>query len=168
MLPVHYKNAITVEEQFQAVDEALEDLYNDSDEIIIPKSDEVHNGKVIAVTSSKGGSGKSTVSMVLAAYLAKASRISEEQNLERSRLKVCVVDFDTRDGQLGFLNGQMGPTVFNIIGDASVTGSDIPESAIKKVFIHHQILRQTLYLHQGEQGMLRKLNLSSMYPLYKD
>lgn len=132
MLPDHYKNAITVEEQFQAVDEALEDLYNDSDEIIIPKSDEVHNGKVIAVTSSKGGSGKSTVSMVLAAYLAKASRISEEQNLERSRLKVCVVDFDTRDGQLGFLNGQMGPTVFNIIGDASVTGSDIPESAIKK------------------------------------
>lgn len=132
MLPAHYKSALDIEEKFEAADEILGNLYEDTDEIIIPKADETQKGTVIAVTSSKGGSGKSTVSIVLAAYLAKASRISEEQNLERKRLKVCVVDFDTRDGQLGFLNGQMSPTVFNIIGDSRVTGNDIPEEAIRE------------------------------------
>lgn len=131
MLPDHYKSAMEIEADFEEADEVLEDLYGDNDEIVIP-DDDGRNGTVVAVTSSKGGSGKSTVSMILASYLAKASRVSEEQNLERSRLKVCVVDFDTRDGQLGFLNGQTSPTVFNIIGDSDVMGTDIPQSAIKK------------------------------------
>ena len=131
MLPEHYKSALKIEDEFETADELLEDIYGDNDEIIIPE-DDGRQGKVIAVTSSKGGSGKSTVSMALAAYIAKASRLSEEQNLERERLKVCVVDFDTRDGQLGFLNGQTSPTVFNIIGDASVVGNEIPQEAIKK------------------------------------
>lgn len=131
MLPDHYKSALEIEAEFETADEVLEELYGDSDEIVIPESDD-RNGKVIAITSSKGGSGKSTVSMTLAAYIAKASRISEEENLESRRLKVCVVDFDTRDGQLGFLNGQTSPTVFNIIGDSSVVGNKIPRSAIEK------------------------------------
>lgn len=131
MLPEHYKSALEVESELETADEILEDLY-DEDEIVLPESDDERSGTVIAITSSKGGSGKSTVSMVLAAYLAKASRISEEQHLEGSKLKVCVVDFDTRDGQLGFLNGQMKPTIFNIIGDSSVVGSEIPRSAIEK------------------------------------
>lgn len=131
MLPEHYKSALKIEDEFETADELLGDIYGDNDEIVIPE-DDGRQGKVIAVTSSKGGSGKSTVSMALAAYIAKASRLSEEQNLERERLKVCVVDFDTRDGQLGFLNGQTSPTVFNIIGDASVVGNEIPQEAIKK------------------------------------
>lgn len=131
MLPDHYKNAIAVESEFEAVDEALEQIYGKEDKIVIPEKNE-NDGTVIAVTSSKGGSGKSTVSIVLGAYIAKASRIAEEQGIERKRLKVCIVDFDTRDGQLGFLNGQTSPTVFNIIGDSSVVGNDIPVEAIQK------------------------------------
>jgi len=131
MLPDHYKNTLTIEAEFETADEILDSLYNDDDEIIIPDASD-RDGKVIAVTSSKGGSGKSTVSMVLAAYLAKSSRISEEENLERRRLKICVVDFDTRDGQLGFLNGQISPTVFNIITHNSVVGNKITKEAIEK------------------------------------
>lgn len=131
MLPDHYKSALEVEAKFETADEVLEDLFGDDDTIVIPDSSD-RNGKVIAVTSSKGGSGKSTVSMILASYIAKASRIAEEERLENRRLKVCVVDFDTRDGQLGFLNGQTSPTVFNIIGDPDVVGNEIPKSAIKK------------------------------------
>lgn len=131
MLPEHYKSALEIEADFEIADEVLDTIYPDEDVITIPKSED-RNGVVVAVTSSKGGSGKSTVSMVLAAYLAKASMISEEQGLEKRKLKVCVVDFDTRDGQLGFLNGQTTPTVFNIIGDSDVVGNDIPQSAIQK------------------------------------
>lgn len=132
MLPEHYKSALEIESKFEAADEVLEQLYENEDTIVIPNNEDDRKGVVVAVTSSKGGSGKSTVSMVLAAYLAKASRVAEEQGLERQRLKVCIVDFDTRDGQLGFLNGQTSPTVFNIIGDADVVGNEIPQSAIRK------------------------------------
>ena len=131
MLPEHYRNALAIESDYQEADEMLNEMYGNEERIVIPEDDD-RNGKVIAVTSSKGGSGKSTVSMILAAYLAKASRESEERNLERERLKVCVVDFDTRDGQLGFLNGLTSPTVFDILTDPGVVGNDIPRSAIKK------------------------------------
>lgn len=132
MLPEHYKNALAIESNFENVDEILEDIYGDSDKVVIPEDDGERKGTVVAVTSSKGGSGKSTVSIVLAAYLAKASRASEENNLERKRLKVCVVDFDTRDGQLGFLNGKTSPTVFDILTDEKVVGNNIPRESIQK------------------------------------
>lgn len=132
MLPEHYKNALAIESNFEEADELLEDMYGDNEKVVIPENDGERNGTVIAVTSSKGGSGKSTVSIILAAYLAKASRISEEQNLERRKLKICVVDFDTRDGQLGFLNGRTGPTVFDILTDPGVVGNSIPRKSIEK------------------------------------
>lgn len=132
MLPDHFKTALSVEAEMEAVEERLDEIYGEDDTVVIPKDTGDRHGKVITVTSSKGGSGKSTVSMILASYLAKASRGSEEQGIERNRLKVCVVDFDTRDGQLGFLNGRIGPTIFNIIGSPDVVGNNIPQAAIKK------------------------------------
>lgn len=132
MLPAHYQSALEVEADFEAADEVLDEVYGTADDVVLPEDTGDRDGKVIAVTSSKGGSGKSTVSMALAAYLAKSSRLSEEQGIERKKLKVCVIDFDTRDGQLGFLNGKLGPTIFNIIGDPSVTGSEVPREAIMK------------------------------------
>lgn len=71
-------------------------------------------GQVIAVTSSKGGSGKSTVSVLLAAYLAKASINSVKEKLEKKPLKVVMVDLDVRDGQLGFFTGSYTPTVLKL------------------------------------------------------
>ena len=62
----------------------------------------------ITVTSSKGGSGKSTVSILLAAAIARASAEAGKP------LSVCLLDLDTRDGQVASLIGKFMPTALNI------------------------------------------------------
>jgi cellulose biosynthesis protein BcsQ len=62
----------------------------------------------ITVTSSKGGSGKSTTAMMLAAQIAHSSRLAGKP------LKVVLVDMDTRDGQVASLIGHYKPTALNI------------------------------------------------------
>ncbi|MEY4136019.1 MAG: hypothetical protein RL205_147 [Actinomycetota bacterium] len=62
----------------------------------------------ITVTSSKGGSGKSTAALLLAASIARASKEGGKP------LSVCVVDMDTRDGQVASLIGKYMPTALNI------------------------------------------------------
>lgn len=71
-------------------------------------------GQVVTVTSSKGGSGKSTVAATLATYIAHASVNSVKEGLEEKPLKVCILDLDIRDGQIGFLVGKAKPTVMQI------------------------------------------------------
>jgi len=62
----------------------------------------------ITVTSSKGGSGKSTASVLLGGSIVQASREAGRQ------LSVVVVDLDTRDGQISSLIGKYMPTALNI------------------------------------------------------
>ena len=62
----------------------------------------------ITVTSSKGGSGKSTASILLAATIRRASKDAGRP------LSVCLVDLDTRDGQVASLIGKFMPTALNI------------------------------------------------------
>jgi len=62
----------------------------------------------ITVTSSKGGSGKSTASILLAGSIARASRNAG------APLSVCLIDLDTRDGQVASLIGKFMPTALNI------------------------------------------------------
>ena len=62
----------------------------------------------ITVTSSKGGSGKSTASILLAGSIARSSRDAGQP------LSVCLVDLDTRDGQVASLIGKFMPTALNI------------------------------------------------------
>ena len=62
----------------------------------------------ITVTSSKGGSGKSTASILLAATIARASAEAG------APLSVCLLDLDTRDGQVASLIGKFMPTALNI------------------------------------------------------
>jgi cellulose biosynthesis protein BcsQ len=62
----------------------------------------------ITVTSSKGGSGKSTASILLAGSIARASADAG------SPLSVCLIDLDTRDGQVASLIGKFMPTALNI------------------------------------------------------
>lgn len=85
----------------------------------IPKGDTL--GQVIAVTSSKGGSGKSTVSITLATYLAHSSINSVKEGLldksgnpVKKPLKVLLLDLDVRDGQVGFFTGFWKPTVMKL------------------------------------------------------
>jgi cellulose biosynthesis protein BcsQ len=62
----------------------------------------------ITVTSSKGGSGKSTASILLAGSIARASLDAG------TPLSVCLIDLDTRDGQVASLIGKFMPTALNI------------------------------------------------------
>lgn len=95
----------------------------DEDEIIIPDKPQGNNSQVITVTSSKGGSGKSTVAMLIAAYIKKSSDQAALAGQIPKPLKVCMVDLDVRDGQLGFLNRTLSPSVVNIVasGEPNIT-----------------------------------------------
>jgi cellulose biosynthesis protein BcsQ len=62
----------------------------------------------LTVTSSKGGSGKSTTAMLLAGAIAKSSTAAGRP------LKVVLIDMDTRDGQVASLIGTYMPTALNI------------------------------------------------------
>lgn len=71
-------------------------------------------GMIIASTSSKGGSGKTTVALCTASMLYHSSRIAAEKGLRDKPFNVCVVDMDVRDGQIGILIGADKPTVLNL------------------------------------------------------
>lgn len=88
-------------------------------------------GKVVAVTSSKGGSGKSTIAISLASYIARSSELSKKEGLEDKQLKVAIVDLDIRDGQLGFLTGFYKPTVLSIVLKDDVSPQTVSESTIE-------------------------------------
>jgi MinD-like ATPase involved in chromosome partitioning or flagellar assembly len=75
----------------------------------IAKRTDARQGQLtIAVMSSKGGSGKSTTAMCLAATIARASAAAGAPK------KVVLVDLDIRDGQVGSLMAQYMPTAINI------------------------------------------------------
>lgn len=120
-------------------DESAFEEYDDTpdsdlrEELILEANNK--GGQVIAVTSSKGGAGKSTVAIVLAHDIRKGSEVSVELGLEEEPLKVILVDFDIRDGQLGFLTGGMSPNALDILKKAD-GGSLTPE--VVKAGIHHK------------------------------
>lgn len=62
----------------------------------------------ITVTSSKGGSGKSTCALLLAGAIARGASESGHP------LRICLMDLDTRDGQVASLIGKFMPTALNI------------------------------------------------------
>lgn len=97
-------------------------------------------GQVVAVTSSKGGSGKSTVAITLATYLAHASINSVKEGLEERPLKVIILDLDVRDGQLGFLTNNSKPTVIQLRMEG------ISKESIEKTIIYSSRLKCDLLL----------------------
>lgn len=97
-------------------------------------------GKVVSCTSSKGGSGKSTVAITLATYLAHTSQNSVREGLEDRALKVIVLDLDVRDGQIGFLTGALKPTILNM------RSNGINDSTLLETVIHSQRLGIDLLL----------------------
>lgn len=74
----------------------------------------IENQFTMAVTSSKGGSGKSTTAMMTAAAIAQSSRKAFEAGLIPRPLRVVLVDMDTRDGQVASLIGKYMPTALNV------------------------------------------------------
>jgi MinD-like ATPase involved in chromosome partitioning or flagellar assembly len=105
--------------------EEEEDLENNS--IHINPAKEGANGQVVAITSSKGGSGKSTITMSLASYIARGSQVAYEAGKFNKPYKVIVIDLDVRDGQLGFLNGQSSPNIVDIVMSGAISQETIKE-----------------------------------------
>lgn len=108
----------------------VQNTYEDDSDV-----DGDYMGQVIAVTSSKGGSGKSTVAVTLATYLAHASEASYEQGIESRPLKILILDIDTTDGQIGFLIGSLSPNVIHMrnqgINEQTFQASVIHSSRLK-------------------------------------
>lgn len=81
-------------------------------------SNQIVNGRkrglIVASTSSKGGSGKTTVGICTASTIYHASKIAADRGEREAPLNVCIVDMDIRDGQIGFILNQLSPTALNI------------------------------------------------------
>lgn len=97
----------------------------DEDENIILADKNENSGKIITVTSSKGGCGKSTISLLLASYLAKSTKIAFQNGTITKPFRVCVVDMDTRNGQLGFLNQAVTPNIMTILQKGEPTKQSV-------------------------------------------
>lgn len=93
------------------------------------------NGMILASTSSKGGSGKSTVALCTSSMLYWASKNAADAGLVDRPLDVVVVDMDTRDGQIGFFLNESTPTVLNI-----VTSQDLSRNNIRKNLVYNERL----------------------------
>lgn len=88
---------------------------------LAPLSADPRLGQIIAVASSRGGVGKTSLSIGIASYLAQASEVTVAQGLVNRNgrsadrpLKVLLIDLDLRDGQLGAMTGFWKPTVMKI------------------------------------------------------
>lgn len=131
---------ISAEERRQVVEERAQDnapvTYTHEED----NEPSPYLGQVVAVTSSKGGSGKSTVAVSVATFLAHSSVNSVREGLAEKPLKVLILDLDVRDGQLGFLTGNSKPTVINL----RVKG--ISKETIEDTVIHSPRLKCDLLL----------------------
>ena len=119
------------------IDEYKDEFDEDyEDEISIPSKEE-GQGTIITVTSSKGGSGKSTVALMAGAYIRRASQEAASRGMIPRAYKVCLVDLDVRDGQLGFLNDTLSPSILNILTSASDI-QNLTEEDVKKGIFHNE------------------------------
>lgn len=89
-----------------------------------------HKGFVIASTSSKGGTGKTTTAVTLATMFYHSSRLAYEEGKRERPLDVCIVDMDIRDGQIGFLLGKVHPTALNLVIDQDLSPQNIRKNLV--------------------------------------
>lgn len=135
------------EEQQRNIEDERESIMNDNP---LGEADEEseYMGQIVSVTSSKGGSGKSTVAISLATYLAYSSESSAKEGLEGRPLKVLIFDLDVRDGQLGFITNNIKPTILNL------RTKGISPEIINETVIHSSRLKCDLLLapKKGRSG----------------
>jgi len=88
-------------------------------------------GLIVSSTSSKGGSGKTTTAMCTAITIAQGARIASENGSGFPPLKVCVVDMDVRDGQIGFSINQTSPSILTLYVSEDVSIPTIKKNIIQ-------------------------------------
>lgn len=140
---VYFVNVATPEDDIDAAIAAYVASHSEAEEIsanvpnsaVAPKQNasprDAREGMIICSTSSKGGSGKSSTALLLASTISKSSQKSFAEGKAKRPLDVVVVDMDIRDGQIGFLIGQMQPTALNIRIEPEWT-----QEVIRKNLVH--------------------------------
>lgn len=121
----------------------IEDIVSVKEDITLTKrpvfSDDFVNlqgrATILCSTSSKGGTGKSTVAICTAGMLYHASLKATQAGLREKPLRVCVIDLDVHDGQIGFLLAQDRPTVLNVF-----VNKDRSVESIEKMLVHDEKL----------------------------
>jgi cellulose biosynthesis protein BcsQ len=89
-----------------------------------PRTSSRRRGMVITVSVSKGGTGKSTLSLNLAAYLG-----SRFKNANPGR-SVCIIDCNYQQADTGKYMGQFTPNIVNLIKDPSLMTPERIASAL--------------------------------------
>ena len=87
------------------------------------------NGAVIGITSPRAGNGKSLLSLLLANQMTRLDY----------GLKVCVLDMDIFDGQLGLMTNNLSPTILNVLDDVETPLIDRLQNSLifdEKLNIH--------------------------------
>lgn len=88
-------------------------------------------GLIVASTSSKGGSGKTTTAVCTAITISLGAQLAAAKGLPgASELKVCVVDMDVRDGQIGFSINQQSPSILTLYLEEELTVETINKHII--------------------------------------
>lgn len=100
-----------------------------------PKLDLNKKGSILTVTSTKGGVGKTALSLLLGTVLNDALNELKGTKSGQKDLRVCVVDMDIRGGQIGYILEQTTPTALNIF-----TSSDRTPESIKSNLIYDEHL----------------------------
>lgn len=91
------------------------------------------DGLVVASTSSKGGSGKTTTAFGMAITLSLASEEAVRQGAGGEPLKVIIIDADMKDGQIGLSINQTTPSILKLYTD--VSGGEIPDDVLRNNII---------------------------------
>lgn len=77
--------------------------------------------QVLCCTSSKGGSGKTTMTFGIGAWLAASSLAAAKSGQLPKELKICIMDLDVRDAQIGSMIGKSDPTIMKIATEPNIT-----------------------------------------------
>ena len=77
--------------------------------------------QVLCCTSSKGGSGKTTMTFGIGSWLAASSLAAAKSGALPKELKICIVDLDVRDAQIGSMIGKSDPTIMKIATEPNIT-----------------------------------------------
>lgn len=127
-----------------------EDIAYSPDEEIYDDSE--GDGTVIVMTSTKGGTGVSTASTLLATYIAHATEKAKSGE-DGKGAKVCLVDFNLRNGQLGFFIGALKPSIVKLRSEG------VTEAVLDETVIYSEKLKCDCLLMPQKPRLVETLTL---------
>jgi MinD-like ATPase involved in chromosome partitioning or flagellar assembly len=116
------------------VDDDIDDFLDDAVAKPADKIEYTNNykrkGLVYCFTSTKGGAGKTSTSLATGTWIAKSSAEAANAGRIKAPLKVCIVDLDVADGQIGTVIKTDGRTTVMKIISSPVTNVETVGSGL--------------------------------------